>query len=82
MKLIGFDVKVMLEARRMLDRIPDKKLDSFVGFCRKIHLNESFKDLKEIDFQGQTMLRACWNPRIIAAFAYFFMAYFQQKLKG
>ncbi|MBX5320727.1 MAG: NAD(P)/FAD-dependent oxidoreductase [Candidatus Bathyarchaeota archaeon] len=82
MKLIGFDVKVMLEARRMLDRISDKKLDSFVGFCRKIHVNESFKDLKEIDFQGQTMLRACWNPRIIASFAYFFMAYFQQKLKG
>ncbi|MEM3641711.1 MAG: NAD(P)/FAD-dependent oxidoreductase [Candidatus Bathyarchaeia archaeon] len=82
MKLIGFDVKVMLEARRMLDRISDKKLDNFVGFCRKIHLNEGFKDLKEIDFQGQTMLKACWNPRIIAALAYFFIAYFQQTIKG
>ena len=82
MKLIGFDVKVMLEARRMLDRISDKKLDNFVGFCRKIHLNEGFKDLKEIDFQGQTLLRACWNPRVIAAFAYFFTAYLQQTIKG
>jgi digeranylgeranylglycerophospholipid reductase len=82
MKLIGFDVKVMLEARRMLNRISDKKLDSFVSFCRKIHLDEGFKDLREIDFQGQTMLKAWWNPRIIAALVYFFMAHLQQTLKG
>lgn len=82
MKLIGFDVKVMLKARRMVDRISDKKLDSFVGFCRKIHLDEGFKDLKEIDFQGQIMLKAWWNPRIIAALVYFFTAYLQQTLKG
>ncbi|MEM2103638.1 MAG: NAD(P)/FAD-dependent oxidoreductase [Candidatus Bathyarchaeia archaeon] len=71
MKLLGFDVKAMLGAREMLNRIPDRKLDIFIDFCRKISLEKTFRSMKEIDFQGRTLLGAGYKPRIIAALAYF-----------
>jgi digeranylgeranylglycerophospholipid reductase len=52
MKMFGFDVKVMLKVREMLDKLPDKKLDAIISLCGKMQLNDAFKDLKEIDFQG------------------------------
>ena len=75
MDILGFDIKVMLIIRRMLDKIPDKKLDALMGFYRKIHLDKALKSFKEIDLQGQAILKAGKNPRILAALAYFFASY-------
>ncbi len=75
MKLLSFDMKAMLLIRRMLDKIPDKKLDSIIGFYTRIHLEKAVKNLKEIDFQGQALLKAGINPRILTALAYFFASY-------
>lgn len=75
MEFLGFDIKVMLIIRRMLDKISDKKLDALLGFYGKIHLDEAVKNFKEIDFQGQSILKAGKNPRILAALAYFFASY-------
>ncbi|MEM2911053.1 MAG: NAD(P)/FAD-dependent oxidoreductase [Candidatus Bathyarchaeia archaeon] len=75
MKILGFDIKAMLMIRRMLDKIPDKKLDSIIGFYTKIHLDKAVKNFGEIDLQGQAILKAGKSPRIIAALAYFFTTY-------
>lgn len=75
MEILGFDVKAMLIIRRMLDKISDKRLDAIIGFFCKIHLDKTAKNFKEIDFQGQALLKAGKNPRILAALAYFFASY-------
>ena len=74
-EILGFDIKVMLIIRRMLDKISDKKLDDIIGFYRKISLDKAVKNFKEIDLQGQAILKAGKNPRILAALAYFFASY-------
>ncbi len=73
-KLMKFDMKAMLMIRKMLDRMPDKKLDGFIRFCKKFQLENSVKEFSEIDFQGQAILKAIKNPRIFLAMAHFIVA--------
>lgn len=75
MEIFGFDIKTMLIIRRMLDKIPDKKLDDIIDFYRKIRLDKAVKNFRELDLQGQAILKAWKNPRILAALAHFFATY-------
>ncbi len=73
-KLFKFDMQVMLMIRKMLDKISDEKLDEFAKFCAKFHLENSIKEIEEIDFQGRAILKAIKNPRIFLAVAHFIAA--------
>jgi digeranylgeranylglycerophospholipid reductase len=75
MKMFGFDVKVMLKVREMLDKLPDKKLDAIISICGKMQLNDAFKDLKEIDFQGLALLKLAQNPKALTVLALFLLSY-------
>ena len=76
MKLLGFDVKVMKMARKLLDMLPDEKMDRIIDFCRKTQVNLDISDLREIDFQGRILLNMWRKPRMLATFAYFLLSYF------
>ncbi|MEM2463096.1 MAG: NAD(P)/FAD-dependent oxidoreductase [Candidatus Bathyarchaeia archaeon] len=69
-KLLGFDIKVMKAARKMLEKLPDKKLDKIIDFCNKIRLDLDLLSLKEVDFQGQTFLRMWNKTRALATLTY------------
>ncbi|MCX8177380.1 MAG: NAD(P)/FAD-dependent oxidoreductase [Candidatus Bathyarchaeota archaeon] len=79
MKLIGFDMKVMLTMRKMLNQISDGGLDRLLGFCRKIRLEKAVKDIREIDFQGRIIIREATKPGVLAFAVYLFMVYFFSK---
>ncbi|MEM3702866.1 MAG: NAD(P)/FAD-dependent oxidoreductase [Candidatus Bathyarchaeia archaeon] len=81
MRLFSFDLKVMLKIREMLDKLPDGKLDDVIRLCGRLHLDEVFKNLKEIDFQGRTLLKAVQNPRVLVAFASFSLNYLLRSFK-
>ncbi|MEM3566480.1 MAG: NAD(P)/FAD-dependent oxidoreductase [Candidatus Bathyarchaeia archaeon] len=81
MKTFGFDLKIMLRIREMLDKLPDEKLDAIVSLCRKIRLGEAFKDLKEVDFQGRAILGLAQNPRALTVLVFFFLNYLLWNLK-
>jgi digeranylgeranylglycerophospholipid reductase len=75
MKMFGFDVKVMLKVREMLDKLSDKRLDAIISLCGKMQLNDAFKDLKEIDFQGRALIKMAQNPKALTALALFLFGY-------
>jgi len=79
MKMFGFDLKIMLKFRGMLDKLTDRKLDAIISLCERIRLNEALKDLKEIDFQGRALLKMAQNPKALTALAFFFLNYFLGK---
>jgi digeranylgeranylglycerophospholipid reductase len=72
---LSFDVNIMLKARRMLDAMSDEKIDDAINFCRKFELDKILRNVEDIDFQGQALLRALRTPRMLTAFAYFFFPY-------
>ena len=72
---LGFDFNVMLRARRFLDSLSDEKLDEALRFCNKIGLDKALGDVDEIDFQGQTLIKALTKPAAFTALAYFLVLY-------
>ncbi len=71
----GFDVNVMLKTRKMLDAMPDDKIDDAINFCAKFGLDKVFQNIEDIDFQGRSLLRILWNPRVPTALLYFLLLY-------
>jgi digeranylgeranylglycerophospholipid reductase len=74
-EIFGFDVKVMLKIRKALDAMSDEKVDDAISLCRKLDLDKNLQNIKDIDFQGQSILRLLPNPRILTALFYFFLLY-------
>ncbi len=75
MKMLGFDFSVMLRIRRLLDKLSDDQLDSVVNLCVKFHLEKSVRNFGDIDFQGQTLLKAVKSPRFLLAAIHFLYLY-------
>ena len=72
---LGFDVRVMLQARRFLDSLSDRKLDGALRFAKKVGLDRALRDVDEIDFQGRILLSLLDKPAAYAALPYFLMLY-------
>jgi digeranylgeranylglycerophospholipid reductase len=71
----GFDVKIMLKIRKVLEGMSDEKLDEAIGLCRKLGLNSVLRGVEEIDFQGRTLLRLLQSPRMLPILFYCFFLY-------
>ncbi len=63
MDRLGFEFKVMLRLRKMLDRLSDRQIDRLFELCIRTGLNETVEKVGDIDFQGRTLLRAALNPK-------------------
>jgi hypothetical protein len=59
----------------MLDVMSDKKVDDAISLCKKLSLNKNLQNAKDIDFQGQSLLRLLPNPRMLTALFYFFFLF-------
>jgi flavin-dependent dehydrogenase len=79
-ELLGFDIKIMLRMRRTLDALSDEKVDEAIAMCAKFGLDKTLQNVKDIDFQGQTLLHVLRSPRMLTSLAYFFFAYLSANL--
>jgi digeranylgeranylglycerophospholipid reductase len=78
--LLGFDVKIMLRIRRMLNAMLDSKIDSAIDFCARHGFDNVLQKVRDIDFQGKSLLRAVRNPRMLPALLYFSYLYLSANL--
>ena len=74
-KMLGADFNFMLRIRKMLDALSDNKLDDAISFCARIGLDKALQNFEDIDFQGRSLLRMLWNPRVQLALFYFLVSY-------
>jgi digeranylgeranylglycerophospholipid reductase len=73
-KTLGSDVKFMLRIKKILDALPDDKIDDAIKFCAKIGLDKTLQKFEDIDFQGRSFLRMLWNPRMPITLFYFLLS--------
>jgi digeranylgeranylglycerophospholipid reductase len=79
-ELLGFDMRIMRRMRKVLDVLSDRSVDDAISMCKKLELDRTLQTVKDIDFQGQTLLRALPSPRMLTALVYFFFAYLSANL--
>jgi digeranylgeranylglycerophospholipid reductase len=73
---IGFDIQAMKFLRILINMLPDKRLDRLIATCTQVKLDETLKEVKDIDFQGTSLIRLARNPRALATALYFLMLFF------
>lgn len=71
---LGFDARVMLKMRKMLDALSDDSIDELIGFCERIRLGKALLNFGDIDFQGRSLLHVLRSPRVLVALGYFLYA--------
>jgi digeranylgeranylglycerophospholipid reductase len=72
---LGFDMNVMLRARRMLDAMSDDKIDELIRSCTALGLDKTLLNVKDIDFQGKSLLHILRSPRTLAFLGYLLFLY-------
>jgi len=78
--VLGFDVKIMLGIRRMLNAMSDGKIDGAIDFCARHGVDNALQEVRDIDFQGKSLLRALRNPRMLPVLFYFSYLYVSANL--
>ncbi len=73
---MGFDMIAMKRLRRMLNGFSDKHLDRLIALCSLLKLDESLKNVKDVDFQGSSLIHMAKSPRVLATALYFLKASF------
>lgn len=74
-KILKSEIKFMLKIKKMLDALPDHKMDSAIDFCAKMGLNKAIQNLEDIDFQAHSLIHSLWNPRVPVALLYLLLSY-------
>lgn len=72
---LGFDAKMMVRMRRILDKVSDRRLDRLIALCSRIGLEKPLRSVEEIDLQASALLSVLKSPRVLTALGYFLFAY-------
>jgi digeranylgeranylglycerophospholipid reductase len=77
---LGFDSRMMVRMRRLLDGMSDESVDSLIGLCSRFGLEKAFQSVEDVDFQGRSLLRFLRSPRVLAAVGCFLFSYLPANL--
>jgi flavin-dependent dehydrogenase len=69
---LGFDMKAMLFARKLLNRLSDREIDRLFSVSMKLRLEEALIHVKNLDFQGKEAARLAMRPSALLTLVFFF----------
>jgi digeranylgeranylglycerophospholipid reductase len=70
-ELIGFDLAVMRQTRKLLNRLNDRKIDKIVDLCGKLGVDSVLEEVGDLDFQGRALIRVIKHPTALIVALYF-----------
>ena len=74
-RLVGFDLAAMLRMRRMLDSLPDSRIDGMIGLCRRLGIDSVLEKVGDLDFQGRSLIPMIKHPGTLAVISYFLFSW-------
>lgn len=72
-KKMGFDMMVMKRLRLMLNGFSNKQFDQLITLCARLKLDETLKEVRDVDFQGTSLIHVAKSPRMLVTALYFFI---------
>jgi digeranylgeranylglycerophospholipid reductase len=73
---VKFDMKMMLSARKLLNRLSDREMDKLFDIANKLRLQESLIQVKNVDFPKEELMRLARSPSALATLACFLFSAF------
>jgi len=68
---VDFELKTMLQLRRMLNGLSDKKTDNLIGLCNRLGVDKVLEKVGDVDFQGRSLVPMMRYPGALAVVGYF-----------
>ncbi|UCE29534.1 MAG: NAD(P)/FAD-dependent oxidoreductase [Candidatus Bathyarchaeota archaeon] len=68
---IGFDLAVMRQIRKWLNRLSDDRIDRIIELCAKSGIDTVLEDVGDLDFQGTSLIRMIRRPLTLVVALYF-----------
>jgi digeranylgeranylglycerophospholipid reductase len=68
---IGYDMRLMVFARKLLNRLSNREIDKLFAIATKLRLNETLIRVKDVDFQGKEVMRLAKRPSALLTLTYF-----------
>lgn len=73
---IGFNMMAMKRLRLMLNNLSDSQIDRLVSLCSRWRLDEDLTRVRDVDFQGTSLIQIAKSPKVLATALYFLTASF------
>jgi digeranylgeranylglycerophospholipid reductase len=80
-QLIGFELAAMLQMRRMLNSLPDSRIDGLFDLCSKLGVDGVLEKVGDLDFQGRTFINMFKYPSALAVISYFLFSWLTSTTK-
>jgi geranylgeranyl reductase family protein len=74
-RLVGFDLIAMLQMRRMLNSLSDRKIDQIITWCNRLGIDDVLQKVGDLDFQGRSLIPMIKYPSTIAIISYFIFSW-------
>ena len=68
--LIGFELAMMRQVRRILNRLSDEKIDKVIELCTKLEVKRLLEEFGDMDFQGRSLMRIIRHPTALMVAVY------------
>jgi len=70
-ELIGFDLAVMRQIRKLLNCLSDRKIDKMIDLCAKLGVSNILEEAGDLDFQGRSLISMIKHPTTLILMLYF-----------
>jgi digeranylgeranylglycerophospholipid reductase len=74
-ELVGFDLMVMRQIRKLLNRLSDDKVDKIIGLCAKFGVDDVLEEVGDLDFQGRSLIPMIKHPTTMVTMLYFMFSW-------
>ena len=74
-ELIGFDLTVMRQIRKLLNRLSDDKVNKIVDLCAKFGVDDVLEEVGDLDFQGRSLIPMIKHPTTLVTMLYFILSW-------
>ncbi len=81
-ELVGFDLKIMRQIRKLLNRLSDHKVDKIVDLCAKFGVDDMLEEAGDLDFQGRSLIPMIKHPTTLVVILYFILSGFTSSLRS
>jgi len=68
---VDFELKVMLQLRKMLNSLSDKKTDTLIDLCNRLGVDKVLEKVGDVDFQGRSLIPMMRYPGALAVVGFF-----------
>lgn len=75
-KSIGFELNVMRQLRKRLNRLSDGQMDKIIGLCSRFGVAKALEDAGDVDYEGSALVRMIPYPAILVLALYFVVCSF------